>query len=61
MTLKVIDKTLKNYFAKKRRMLNQFCVNDHREKHGLDPLRFRKNRGKKSRERYLNYVMKKKM
>lgn len=61
LNYKVTDKTLKNYFAKKRKLLNQICINDHREKHGLNPLKFRKNRGKKSRERYLNYVMKKKM
>lgn len=43
---KVTDKTLKNYFAKKRRMLNQICINDHRSKHGLAPIVFKKNRGK---------------
>lgn len=46
---KVTDKTLKNYFAKKRKQLNQICINDHRVKHGMSALKFRKNHGKKGK------------
>lgn len=48
---KIKDKTLINFFAKKKKKLNQICINDHRVKQGLHPLSF----GKKKQYKYKKY------
>lgn len=40
LNYKVKDKTLKNYFAKKKKLLDRICINDHRLIHGLKPIKF---------------------
>ncbi len=41
LNYKVKDKTLRNYFAKKKKLLDRICINDHRLIHGLKPIKFR--------------------
>lgn len=47
----VKERKLINFFRKKAKNINRLYINEHRVKHGLVPLHFRKNRGVKAREK----------
>ncbi|CAL8129183.1 unnamed protein product [Orchesella dallaii] len=49
MNGKVKDRTLQNYFKKHLKRLNRVCANDHLVNQGLQPVRFKTNRGVKAR------------
>jgi len=55
---KHMSRTVKNYFKKKLKRLNRSYVNDHLQLQGLQPVKFRTNRGIKARQKAAYYCNK---